>query len=320
MAAAGLNVVTGGLGYIGQSIAARLAAIGEPVVLIDRRRIPAQVSGAPIVLGDIREAHVWDALTDCPLRAVFHCAGLIQVGESVNHPARYFDDNVVAGLAMLEHVRRRGPIPVIFSSSAAVYGIPEGTPISESAPLRPISPYGVTKRQFEEVLEAYNRAYGIPYMALRYFNAAGTDGAVHENHQPETHLLPRVARAIRSGQAPVIYGNDYPTADGTAVRDYVHMTDLVNAHLAARRYLESGGESLAVNVGSGHGISVWEMLEAFRRQVPDMPEPTVVGRRPGDPPVLVAAIERARYLLDWRPAWSDVDRLVAEAWDGSPLR
>ncbi len=311
--AGGRSVVTGGLGYIGQAIAAELQRRGEDPIIVDRRPIPPQLEDVRVIHGDIRDAHVWDQV-DTP-RAIFHCAGLIQVGESVEKPARYFDDNVSAGLSMLSHVLERfGPIPVIFSSSAAVYGVPEQTPIDEGAALRPLSPYGVTKRQFEEILAAFEGAYGIPSVALRYFNAAGTDGRIRENHDPETHLLPRVARALVAGEAPVIYGSDYPTPDGTAIRDYIHIQDLVEAHVAARQYLEDGGESTALNLGSGRGMSVLEMVEAFRAWLPDMPAPRKVARRPGDPPVLVAAIDRAKNVLHWSPTRSDPGRLVGEAF------
>lgn len=317
--AGGQSVVTGGLGYIGQAIAAELKARGEDPIIIDRRPIPAQIDEVRIIRGDIRDGSVWDQVT-AP-RAIFHCAGLIQVGESVEKPARYFDDNVSAGLSMLSHVLERfGPIPIIFSSSAAVYGVPDRTPIDEGATLHPLSPYGVTKRQFEEILAAFQAAYGIPYVALRYFNAAGTDGRVKENHDPETHLLPRVARALVAGEAPVIYGSDYPTPDGTAIRDYIHVQDLVEAHVAARQYLEDGGASTALNLGSGRGMSVLEMVEAFRDWLPDMPAPRRVARRPGDPPVLVAAIERARSVLHWSPSRSDAGRLVGEAFQTAVSR
>ncbi len=309
-----INVVTGGLGYIGQSIVAELVRRGQRAVIVDRRAIPSQVAGVEVIRADVRESAAWESFQDHPIGAVFHCAGLIQVGESVSEPARYFDDNIAAGIAMLEHLRGLGPVPVIFSSSAAVYGIPESTPIPETAPLNPLSPYGTTKRQFEEILAAYHHAYGYPFVALRYFNAAGSDGFVRENHEPETHLLPRVAHWIATGQAPVVYGRDYPTPDGTAIRDYVHIRDLVEAHLAARDYLQAGGDSSVINLGSGRGTSVLEMMEAFRRVVPDMPSPRFVERRPGDPPILVADVGRARRLLDWEPRHSDVDRIVSEVW------
>ncbi|NMP21134.1 UDP-glucose 4-epimerase GalE [Sulfobacillus harzensis] len=317
----GISVVTGGLGYIGQSIAREISARGGRPVIIDRRAIRPQVQGIPVIQGDIRDPEVWRQFQGQDVRAIFHCAGLIQVGESVMEPARYFDDNIVAGLGMLNHLRDfLGSVPIIFSSSAAVYGTPEKAPIGEEAPLRPESPYGVTKKQFEEILAAYHAAYGLPYVALRYFNAAGTDGVVRENHDPETHLLPRVARFLATGEPPVIYGDDYPTRDGTAVRDYIHIVDLVSAHLAALEYLAEGGEPTVINLGSGRGMSVGEMVQAFRAVVEDMPEPRVVGRRAGDPPVLVASIAKAQRLLAWRPQHSDPERLVREAWQGALSR
>lgn len=311
-----VSVVTGGLGYIGQSIVAELQHLNEEVVIIDRRSIESQVPRVRVITGDIRDGRVWRELSHTQVRAVFHCAGLIQVGESMTEPARYFDDNVSAGLAMLDHLRLLGDIPIVFSSSAAVYGVPDEVPIAEAAPLQPLSPYGVTKRQFEEILQAYGAAYGLQFVALRYFNAAGSHLGIRENHDPETHLLPRIAQAINAGQAPQIYGQDYPTADGTAIRDYIHISDLVEAHLRARAHLEGGGSNEILNVGSGRGASVLEMISAFKQRVPAMPEPHVQSRRIGDPPVLVANINRAKTILDWRPQQSDIERIIDEAWRG----
>lgn len=309
-------VVTGGLGYIGQSIAAALDARGESPVILDRRGIPSQVAGIPVIRGDIADPAAWAQLHGRKVRAVFHCAGLIQVGESVSDPAQYFKDNVAAGISMLEHIRALGRIPVVFSSSAAVYGAPSRIPIAETDDLQPLSPYGVTKRQFEEILASYESAYGQPYVALRYFNAAGIWGPVRENHEPESHLLPRLAAWLREGQAPVIYGRDYPTKDGTTVRDYIHVRDLAEAHLAARDYLEGGGASTAINLGSGRGASILEVLSCFAPWVGDMAEPTCSGRRPGDPAVLIADISRAQKLLKWEPVHSDIRDIVRDIWQG----
>ncbi len=308
----GQYVITGGLGYIGQSIAADLVKRGEKPLIIDRKSGSGQVAGVPKITGDIREARVWAELQDRPIEAIVHCAGLIQVGESVQHPARYFTDNVEAGIAMLSHVMKLGRIPFLFSSSAAVYGQPDAVPIMEDAPMRPQNPYGVTKRQFEEVLASYGHAYGLPYVCLRYFNAVGYYDQVAERHDPETHLLPSVMRLISQGKAPAIFGHDYPTPDGTAIRDFVHIKDLVRAHILALNYLRDGGASMAINAGSGSGSSVLEVVRAFQQCIPSMPSPDMLPRRPGDPPVLVADIRRAREVLDWVPQHSNIDSIVSE--------
>lgn len=309
----GISIITGGLGYIGQSLAQYLQDIGQSPVIVDRRTIASQVPDVPVVVGDIRDPATWSAFHDQPVRAVFHCAGLIQVAESVSDPARYFEDNIAAGIAMLRHLVTLGPVPMIFSSSAAVYGAPHTVPIAESAPLHPLSPYGVSKRQFEEILAAFHQAYDTPaYVALRYFNASGRYGRVHENHTPETHLLPLINERLKAGQPPVIYGRDYPTDDGTAVRDYIHIYDLMTAHVAALDYLEHGGQSIAVNVGAGRGVSVLQVVDAFRKYFSQMPEPLLASRRSGDPAVLVADVSRAREILEWEPRHSDIGQIVED--------
>ncbi|CAB1128338.1 UDP-glucose 4-epimerase [Candidatus Hydrogenisulfobacillus filiaventi] len=309
-------VVTGGLGYIGQTLAAALQAQGMPVVAVDRRAVPAQVAGLEVWRGRVGDAGLWQALAArYRLRVVYHCAGLISVAESVAEPGPYFRENVSEGLAMLEALRGLGPVPVVFSSSAAVYGVPAAVPIPEEAPLAPVNPYGVTKRVFEEALAAYGRAYGLPWVALRYFNAAGTAYGVRERHEPETHVIPRMAAALQGGEAPVVFGTDYPTPDGSAVRDYIHVADLVDAHLKAAAYLEAGGPSLALNLGSGRGTSVLELAAALIRVSGRAAEPRRAPRRPGDPPALVAAIGRARQVLAWEPVRSaDLEGLLAEVW------
>lgn len=313
-----ISVITGGLGYIGQSLAFYLTSQGDRVVVVDRSDVLPQVKGIPVVRGMVGDPDTWNAVARMGrVKVIYHCAGLISVAESVIAPQEYFQHNVVQGVGMLDHILSVfGPVPVVFSSSAAVYGVPRHIPVPETAPVRPLSPYGITKRQFEEVLAAYQAAYGLPWMALRYFNAAGMIGPVRENHRPETHLLPKVADAIREGKAPVIYGTDYPTPDGTAVRDYVHVRDLVRAHRLAAEALYSGLPSEVVNLGSGQGTSVAEVVQAFRdvagRAIPVREE----ARRPGDPPILVADVRRANEILDWRPEHSDIGRIVAEVWAG----
>lgn len=312
------QVITGGLGYIGQSLAYRLLTEGKTVVVIDRREIPSQIAGVHIVRGSVGDAEVWEWIrARYQIAVVFHCAGLISVSESVAEPSRYFQQNIVEGIRMLDHLRQDRPIPVVFSSSAGVYGTPERVPIEENTPKNPLSPYGTTKLQFEQILDSYFGAYQMPWMALRYFNAAGQLGPVQEAHVPETHALPRLARAIRDGAPPLVYGTDYPTPDGSAVRDYIHVADLVDAHVRAAQYLIDGGTPMALNLGSGTGTSVFELIAAFERVSGQSITPRLEDRRPGDPPILVAAIDQARHTLNWEPRHSNLDAMVGDAWNAT---
>jgi UDP-glucose 4-epimerase len=311
-ATGGRVVITGGAGYIGQVLAVYLAERGYKPTVVDVRR-PAAGTNAAVIQGDIADPTTWAAaLAGPPVEAVFHCAGLIQVAESVQDPNRYFAENVGKSIAMMGHLRRLAPVPVIFSSSAAVYGNPGTVPIPETSPASPTSAYGVTKRQFEEVLDWHFRAHGQPYAALRYFNAAGSYGGIREQHRPETHLLPSVWERLRAGQAPVIFGDDYPTRDGTAIRDFVHVRDLAEAHLKALHYLQAGHASTVINLGSGTGVSVGEAVDALRRSANREIRTEIRPRRSGDPAVLVADIRRAQEILEWEPAWSSIQAIVRD--------
>jgi UDP-glucose 4-epimerase len=312
-------LVTGGAGYIGSvSVEALLAAGHEPVVIDDcsTGHAAAVPAGVPFLQQDYgdREATT-AALRSHGVEAILHCAARSLVGESVLEPSRYYRANVAGGIALLEAARTVGVRRFVFSSTAAVYGTPDATPIPEDAPLRPINPYGETKRIFETALAWYGRAYGMRGASLRYFNAAGASAANGEDHDPETHLVPNVLAAT-SGRAPVtLFGDDYPTPDGTPVRDYVHVLDLADAHVRA---LEATGrpdapELLVCNLGSGSGFSVREVLAAAER-VTGREIPAVVGpRRAGDPPVLLATIERARETLGWTPRRGTLDEMIESA-------
>jgi UDP-arabinose 4-epimerase len=248
------------------------------------------------------------------IEAVFHFAAASRVGESVADPLAYYRCNMVEGLTLLECVVRHGRVPFVFSSSASVYGVQERVPIPEDAPLRPVSPYAETKRAFEAALEWAGRAYGLPWVALRYFNAAGAEGP-WEPKAEETHLIPLALQAARGGPPLTVYGTDYPTRDGTAERDYVHVGDLAEGHLAALAHLEAGGASGPFNLGSGRGHTVAEVL-AVVEAVTGRPVPRVLAaRRPGDPASSVADPARARAVLGWEARRSDLRRIVQDAWE-----
>jgi UDP-glucose 4-epimerase len=246
-----------------------------------------------------------------------HFAALTQVGESVSDPARYYNNNVLGAFSLLEAMRRAGVARFIFSSTTATYGEPETIPITEKEPQQPINPYGYTKLVIEKLLADYASAYGLAYAALRYFNAAGAhpDGDLGEDHDPETHLIPIVLQvALGQRDQITIFGSDYPTPDGTCVRDYVHVDDLAQAHLAALDRLQEG-EGLHLNLGTGRGNSVREIVEASRR-VTGCEIPVVEGeRRPGDPPILVADASLARQVLDWEPRYTDIEQIIQTAWN-----
>lgn len=316
-------LVTGGAGYVGAASVERLVEAGHTVVVLDDLTTghPAAVPEATrLVVGTYAdEAFVRDLLRTEAIEAVLHCAARSLVGESIADPARYYRDNVAGGIALLEACRRAGVGRFVLSSTAAVYGIPDEVPITEDAPLRPINPYGETKRTLEAALAWYGRAYGLRSVALRYFNVAGATARVGEWHVPETHLIPNVLAAAQ-GRAPevVVYGDDYPTPDGTCIRDYIHVADLADAHLAALEATDPTdprtAEPLVCNLGTERGYSVREVLAAAEAVV-GRPIPHRIGpRRPGDPPVLVASNRRAAEVLGWRPARSSLDEMIGSAW------
>jgi UDP-arabinose 4-epimerase len=314
-------LVTGGAGYIGSHAAKALAAAGyEPVVLDDLSTGHRQaVKWGPFVEGSLEsEELVSKVLKDFEVTAVMHFAASLLVGESMTQPQKYFWNNVVNTLRLLSAMLRAGVKHIVFSSSAAVYGIPAKVPIPEDHALRPINPYGETKVMMERALHWYSVAYRLRAASVRYFNAAGADseGGLGEDHHPETHLIPLVIQAAL-GQRPLVevYGTDYSTPDGTAIRDYVHVTDLAEAHVLALRYLVGGGETVALNLGTGKGYSVREVIAAVERVNGGRTPPfRDAPRRAGDPPSLIAAPGRAAQLLGWQPQHSDLDNIVRTAW------
>jgi UDP-glucose-4-epimerase GalE len=261
-------------------------------------------------------ARLTAALRDLKIDAVMHFAAFAYVGESVIEPAKYYRNNVVGALSLLDAMRAAGVGRIVFSSTCATYGVPEVVPITEAEKQAPINPYGFTKLVIEHALADYARAYDFGYAALRYFNASGAaeDGSIGEDHDPETHLIPLVLQAALGKRDEVlVYGDDYPTSDGSCIRDYIHVDDLGRAHIAALERLRPGTE-LKLNLGTGVGASVLEVVEAARRVTGHKVPHRVVERRPGDPPVLVADASVARRTLDWTPKYMGIEPIVASAW------
>src|SRR5437764_6394592 len=309
-------LVTGGAGYVGSHACKALAAAGyRPVVYDNLSRGHAQaVRWGPLVEGDLHDrACLIAALRSHEIAAVMHFAAFAYVGESVGEPELYYRNNVGGTLALLAAMREAEVRTIVFSSTCAVYGVPDSVPIRETTPKAPLNPYGETKLAIERALHWYGDAYGLRYAALRYFNAAGADpdGEIGEDHDPETHLIPRVLRAALGRGDPVeIYGSDYPTPDGTAVRDYIHVVDLADAHVRALEYLIDGGHSAALNLGTGQGHSVREVIDAVERVSNHKVARREAARRIGDPPELVADASLVAQQLDWHPRSSDLETII----------
>jgi UDP-glucose 4-epimerase len=314
-------LVTGGAGYIGSHTIHALRARGHEPIALDDLSAGYESSIPPecLVQGDIAdEALLARLIEERGIEAVVACAAKASVPESVRDPGPYFDANVAKGIRFLESLRQTPVKNIVFSSSAAVYGDPESIPIAEDARKAPKSPYGLSKLMFEEILEWYGKAYGLRYVCLRYLCAAGAapELGVGEDHRPEAHLIPSVLLSIL-GQRPhiEIYGTDYPTDDGTAVRDFVHVMDVAEAHIAALEHLDTGGENLRLNVGLGKGFSVKEVIDASERVTGKAAPVKLAGRRAGDPAVLVADPQALIKTLDWKPRFSQLEEIVATAWE-----
>ena len=309
-------LVVGGAGYIGSHAARALRRSGYEVIVYDNlctghRRL---AQGFELVEADIADTAKLRSVL-ARVEAVMHFAAHAYVGESGQNPRKYFRNNVEAGLNLLNATLDAGIRRFVFSSTCAVYGVPAKVPITEDTPRQPVNPYGTSKLFFENALEAYDRAYGLRSARLRYFNAAGADdsGEIGELHDPETHLIPLVLAATQSGPELQIFGADYPTPDGTCVRDYIHVNDLADAHVLALQHLEKGGESIAVNLGTGRGDSVVEVIRAAEGITGRSVRHKFGPRRPGDPPALVADPTRAQQVLGWKAA-RDLTEIVASAW------
>lgn len=313
-------LVTGGAGYIGSHIVRSLSRLpGCEVIVADNlhKGHSAAVPQHCLAIGDLGDRDFVEQLFQTnEFDGLIHLAADSLVGESVKDPARYYRNNLTNGLNLLEAARRHGVRHIVFSSTAAVYGEPEKTPITEDAPTRPMNPYGRSKLFFEEMLADYAAAYDLRYISLRYFNAAGADseGDIGEDHNPETHLIPIVLRAALEQGTVEVFGTDYPTSDGTCVRDYVHVTDLAEAHISALEALRSGCTSAAYNLGGGTGVSVLEVVREAERVTGRTIRTRDAGRRPGDPAVLVAGAEKAARELHWRPRFSDLGQIIQSAW------
>jgi UDP-glucose-4-epimerase GalE len=316
----GAVLVAGGAGYIGSHVCKALAAAGRRPVVLDSLVHGHRwaVRWGPLEVGDIADAErVAEVVRRHGVTSLVHCAAFIFVGESMRAPLRYFANNVAGSIRLLEACVEAGVREVVFSSTAAVYGEPRDVPIPEAHATLPINPYGESKLMVERVLAWLAAASGLRYAVLRYFNAAGADldGEIGEAHDPETHLVPLAVLAALGRTPPLrILGADYATADGTAIRDYIHVADLADAHVAALARLEAGGDSLTVNLGTGRGASVREVIAAVERAGERKVPAEFAPRRAGDPPVLVAAPGAATAELGWRPGRSDLDTIVESAW------
>jgi UDP-glucose-4-epimerase GalE len=328
-AADGTVLVAGGAGYIGSHAVRALQQAGLGVVILDnlstghREAVPA---GVPLVEGRVGDIDlVRRTLCEYNVQAVMHFCAFAYVGESVADPQKYYRNNLVEGLGLLEAMLAEDVKRIIFSSSCTVYGVPDCVPIDETQPTHPISPYGRTKRNFEEILADYEQAYDLRFVSLRYFNAAGAavDGSLGEDHDPETHLIPLVLRQALAQQRPQrfrdlpplkVFGKDYPTPDGTCIRDYIHVEDLADAHVKALQRLMAGGASLTANLGTGRGTSVLDVIKACQTVTGvDIPF-EFAPRRPGDPAELVAKADLAARELHWQPSQSDIRNIIVTAW------
>jgi len=313
-------LVTGGAGYIGSVTAERLREIGEEVVVLDdlfRGHRSAVDRDIPFYQGKVGDAALIERiLREHKIDSCVHFAALAFVGESVEKPALYYENNVEQGVSFLRALLAGGVKRFIFSSTCATYGETAEVPIREEAPQWPSNPYGWSKLIMERVLDSYDRAYGLRFVALRYFNAAGATAKHGEHHEPEPHLVPNILAACTRKKTELsVFGSDYPTPDRTAIRDYVHVSDLADAHASALTYLRQGGASEFINLGTGAGNSVLEVIEAAKKVTGCSPIIRFEPRRPGDPPRLVADITKAAKILDWRPARTDLAAILRSQWE-----
>ncbi|MEO1593422.1 MAG: UDP-glucose 4-epimerase GalE [Cyanobacteria bacterium J06632_22] len=322
-------LVTGGAGYIGSHAVLALEQAGYQVVILDsleygHRELVEQHLKAELVVGSTTDRALLDSLFQrYNIAAVMHFAAYIAVGESVSEPDKYYFNNVYGTLVLLQAMVAAGVKRLVFSSTCAIYGPPKTVPIPEDHPKNPISPYASSKLMVEQMLQDFQSAYGLQAVCFRYFNAAGADpeGRLGEDHNPETHLIPLVLQtALGKREQIYIFGTDYPTRDGTCIRDYIHVADLADAHVRGVNYLREGGETVFINLGNGNGFTVKEVIETAR-QVTGHPIPALEKeRRPGDPPSLVGSSETANKILGWVPQYPNVKEIIAHAWQWQQQR
>lgn len=314
-------LVCGGAGYIGSHTVYKLIEQGKDVAIIDNLQsghIGAVHPKAKFYKGDIRDASILDKIfTENKIESIVHFAANSLVGESMEKPLLYFNNNVYGMQILLESMVKHNIKNIVFSSTAAVYGEPKRVPILEDDETNPANTYGETKLTMEKMMKWCNKAYGINYVALRYFNVAGSlgDGSIGEDHNPETHLIPLILQVpLKKREFISVYGTDYPTPDGTCIRDYIHVLDLADAHIKAVEYLEAGNESNIFNLGNGVGFSVKEMIEAAKEATGKEIKVVLGDRRAGDPAQLIASSEKANKILGWTPKFTDVKDIIKDAW------
>lgn len=313
-------LICGGAGYIGSHINKYLNRAGHDTIVFDNLIYGHKeaVKWGRFVCGDLKNQNEIDDVFDKnQIETVFHFAAYAYVGESVENPEKYYYNNVVCTLNLLNSMRKHGCKRIIFSSTCATYGVPLSVPILEDMPQNPINPYGASKLMVERIFRDYAQAYGLQFVVLRYFNAAGADpeGELGESHNPETHLIPLALDAAAGLRSDIkVFGTDYNTIDGSCIRDYIHVIDLANAHLLALRYLESGGQSDFFNLGNERGTSVLEVIDAVKRVTGRDFQVSLTDRRVGDPAKLVGGSEKAHKILGWKPQYEDIDMIVKHAW------
>ncbi|MBR8828685.1 MAG: UDP-glucose 4-epimerase GalE [Gomphosphaeria aponina SAG 52.96 = DSM 107014] len=317
-------LVTGGAGYIGSHAVKALQQALYDVIVFDNLsyghpEIVQDVLKAELIVGDTSDRSLLDQLfSSRHIAAVMHFAAYIAVGESVTEPAKYYHNNVVGTLTLLEAMLAARVNKFVFSSTCAIYGMPQAIPMTESHPHNPLSPYASSKEMIERILADFDGAYGLKSVAFRYFNASGADpsGTLGEDHHPETHLIPlALLTALKKRQSLSIFGTDYPTPDGTALRDYIHVNDLASAHVLGLEYLLQGGKSEVFNLGNGNGFSVREVIETARKITGKEIPVTISDRRPGDAPILVGSSDLARQILGWNPQYPDLNTIINHAWN-----
>lgn len=313
-------LIAGGAGYIGSHINQMLAEKGYETVVFDNLVYGHREAVTQGILeeGDLADTRRLNEIFEkYTIEAVFHFAAYAYVGESVTNPGKYYNNNVANTLHLLDAMVRHEVRNLIFSSTCATYGIPNVIPITENMEQKPINPYGASKLMVERILRDYHNAYDMEYCCLRYFNAAGADpyGRIGESHNPETHLIPLILSAAAAQRENIqVFGTDYPTRDGSCIRDYIHVTDLAEAHIKAMEYLRHGGESTCFNLGNAVGTSVFEVIEAARQVTGKEIPVKLCDRRPGDPPVLVGSDEKAKKILGWKQQYSDIQTILHHAW------